>query len=357
MRKKSNKSLFIAIAVIFVNLSVANADIVYLKNGGSVEGKIIESTDKEYKIKVRTGTLSINKADVKNIEEKPVDLSKIHSPQELYKLKSSKIKDNNAPAHFELGVFCFESRLYDEALGEFNTAKDLDLSYVERVDAYITKIKKVKSKKKKKKIEKKKEERKKVFTINKEDEGKPELAFDPISFKMFLSTFEDEVAREEYLEGCFLKAQEATEQASRETDPKSTQRALYAALDYYRASSLAKDPEISRPAVEGSQTLLRKLIESEDKVLNVPVGRLQKESNEFLSSIPPDEVQSYCHRYLEMAKEIEEELSSMDSGSKESKSRVRAALNCYMLVYNFTDDLKLRKKVLLDIKRCNRLLK
>lgn len=64
------------ILIIFCALiqSYADADIIYLKNGGKIEGKIVNKTEKGMQIKVPYGEVFINSLDVVRIEEKPIKI-------------------------------------------------------------------------------------------------------------------------------------------------------------------------------------------------------------------------------------------------------------------------------------------
>ncbi|MBM3253697.1 MAG: hypothetical protein FJZ16_05560, partial [Candidatus Omnitrophica bacterium] len=129
----------LALASLLISISLY-ADIIYLKNGEKLEGEIINTTKEGYEIKVKSGNTPIKKEDIKRIEEKPTDSLKIYSPSEEYQIRLSKIDPKDAGAHFQLGTFCFNNALYEEAANEFHTAKDLDVSYSQRVDKVLKEI-------------------------------------------------------------------------------------------------------------------------------------------------------------------------------------------------------------------------
>ncbi len=49
----------------------AAADLVYLKNGNSIEGEIVEESPEAVRLKVGEGTVGIARSEIKAIEEKP----------------------------------------------------------------------------------------------------------------------------------------------------------------------------------------------------------------------------------------------------------------------------------------------
>jgi tetratricopeptide (TPR) repeat protein len=341
------------------------ADIVYLKSGGKLEGKVVNTTQDTYEIKVKSGKVVIKKEDVQSMEEKPVDISKIYSPIEEYRERLSKIDPKDAKAHFQLGFFCLEYSFYDEATDEFNLAKELDISFTQKVDKQLKSIEDLRAKDS---YLRKKEDIKEI--VEKEEQfGKeirsqlgpmkqysPDSTFDTEGFKMYLDTFKDEDKKTEYLRDCFLKAQKAEKEVLPETNVPTARQKLLLALDLYKSASFSKEPAVSNPAKEALKRLTKKLIEPEKDRLSVPIGRLYKEINEFLATISMDEAQSYCSGYLKMGKALEQEVDNLSINSEESKLKLGTALNCYLIVYNFTNDPQIKKEVLTSIKRCNKKL-
>ncbi len=341
------------------------ADIIYLKSGGKLEGKITEATQEGYEIKIKSGKIVVKKEDVLNVEEKPVDLSKILSPREQYQERLSEAGSKDAEAHFQLGIFCFENNLYNEAAYEFNLAKELDISFTQKADKQLKVIEGLKDKYN---YIEQKEDIKEI--IKKEEEFikkirpqlspmrryNPDATFDAGGFKMYLDTFKDEDKKTGYLKDCFLKAQKAEKEALAETNIPAARQRLLLSLDLYKSASFCKEPEISNPAKEAVKRLTGKLIEPEKERLSVPVGRLYNEINEFLINVSIDEAQYYSNAYLKMGKALEQEADSLSVNSEESKLKLGAALNCYNIVYNFINDAEIKKEALTSIKRCNKRL-
>lgn len=341
------------------------ADVVYLKSGGKIEGKILSVSEDGYELKVRAGKVFVKKKDVERVEEKDVDLSKIYSPLEQYTLRLSKIDPYSAEAHFQLGMFCLENKLYEEASNEFRLAKELDISFAQKVNEQFKIIEDLRGKDN---YLKQKEDINEI--LNKEEqferEIRPQLnpmrqynpnsTFDTDGFKMYLDTFKDEDKKTEYLRDCFSKAQKIEKEVLPGTDIPTARQKLLLALDLYKSASFCKEPEINNSAKESITRLIKRLIEPEREKLSIPIGRLYNEINEFLATLSIDEAQNYCNSYLKMGETLEQEANSLSVGSEDFKLRLRAALNCYLIVYNFTNVEATRKEVLTSIKRCNKRL-
>ncbi|MCK4249230.1 MAG: hypothetical protein KAX15_05570, partial [Candidatus Omnitrophica bacterium] len=151
----------LVVIISLLYLSCVYADVIHLKNGGDLEGKIIEETEQTVKIKLVVGEVEIERARIKNIEKTPTEediyLQRVNELDENdiqghYKLglfclennlkeyariefeKANEIKLNNAETHFTLGEFCFENRLYNYALIQFERAVLLDSSFTERFE-------------------------------------------------------------------------------------------------------------------------------------------------------------------------------------------------------------------------------
>jgi len=341
----------LALASLLISISLY-ADIIYLKNGEKLEGEIINTTKEGYEIKVKSGNTPIKKEDIKRIEEKPTDSLKIYSPSEEYQIRLSKIDPKDAGAHFQLGTFCFNNALYEEAANEFHTAKDLDVSYSQRVDKVLKEIEDLKARLNKR--EGKKEKIKPQF--KREVFGSSTSPFNKERFAMFLSTFKDKDKKIEFLRECLLKAKELEKQIDATTKPEERQRNLFSALDFYKQAAFSEEQEITNTANEAIKRLTRGLIEPKKGSLNKPIGRLYSEINEFLSTVSIEEAQGYCEGYLKMAKDTEIEAETLSVDSEEFNLKLRTALNCYLIVYNFTNDPQIKKEVLTSIKRCNKKL-
>ena len=87
----------------------AAADIVTMKDGRVVEGKILEDNGTAIKIKLKKGTMSFDHKDIASIEKKA-------TPEEEYKERFAKLDPKSAAGHFELGKWAGGRELEEEAI-------------------------------------------------------------------------------------------------------------------------------------------------------------------------------------------------------------------------------------------------
>ncbi len=91
--------------------SLASADVVHLKNGGSLEGQIVEEGDAVI-IKLPVGEVRVSREAVERIEKKPGALEEYHK-------RAAAIKDDDPEAHYRLGVWALSVGLKRQAEEEF----------------------------------------------------------------------------------------------------------------------------------------------------------------------------------------------------------------------------------------------
>jgi hypothetical protein len=65
------KVVFLSLFVALLSISLAFADMVHLKDGRTLEGKIISETKDTITLKMALGEVSIKREEIKEIEKKP----------------------------------------------------------------------------------------------------------------------------------------------------------------------------------------------------------------------------------------------------------------------------------------------
>jgi len=100
---------------------VAAADTVHLRDGRKLEGELTDLGG-QYELKMKFGTLKVNKADVLRIE-------KAVNKGDLYKQKLDGLSAVDAQGHFELGQWCRQNELADEAKAAFEKAVAIDANH------------------------------------------------------------------------------------------------------------------------------------------------------------------------------------------------------------------------------------
>lgn len=104
-------------------VSAANADVFHLKNGGAVEGTLIEQTDTQYRIRAQIGIVTIEIDQVERIEERA-------SQFDDYQARVAEAGDT-AAAQFALAQWCQEHKLDDEARRHLARTVELDPGHAE----------------------------------------------------------------------------------------------------------------------------------------------------------------------------------------------------------------------------------
>ncbi|MHC4661459.1 MAG: HEAT repeat domain-containing protein [Planctomycetota bacterium] len=109
----------LAVAITFLLVSTAAADIVILKNGGRIEGEVIDQGDSVL-VRIKDGmTTTIQRKDIKEIIIKK-------SPLQIYEEKSFALADDDLLGHYALGLWCLDQGLNKEAEIELEKVIALD---------------------------------------------------------------------------------------------------------------------------------------------------------------------------------------------------------------------------------------
>lgn len=113
--------LTVLVLMLALAAGTARADIVYLLNGGQIEGKVTRRDGKVY-IEQPDGVVIVSEDEVDYIEPKA-------TPLEIYgeKLKAIAAQaDGQAEAYAQLGKWCGENKLKNQAQASYKKAVELD---------------------------------------------------------------------------------------------------------------------------------------------------------------------------------------------------------------------------------------
>ncbi|MFP4058278.1 MAG: prolyl oligopeptidase family serine peptidase [Candidatus Brocadiia bacterium] len=106
------------IAFLLLLLPLAGADVVRLKNGNILEGKVVEKTEELIRLKTGKGTVSIARAEVESIEAG-------ETPIEAYTRIAAELADDDARGHMELAQYCIDNHLVSQAIAELRYVRSL----------------------------------------------------------------------------------------------------------------------------------------------------------------------------------------------------------------------------------------
>jgi len=92
------------------------ADVVRLKNGNTIEGKIVEETDREIRLTTSgDGVMLVLRSQVASI-------TRSEAPFEAYARRAAKLSDEDAAGHYALARYCLEHKLEEQAIVELRRA-------------------------------------------------------------------------------------------------------------------------------------------------------------------------------------------------------------------------------------------
>lgn len=97
----------------------ASADIVTLKDGRVLEGKVVEDDGKVLKLKMRKGTMALDRKDIESVQQKA-------TPEEEYQERVKKLDPASAPENLELARWAGTKDLDAEAIRHLLAAWKLD---------------------------------------------------------------------------------------------------------------------------------------------------------------------------------------------------------------------------------------
>jgi len=108
-----------AMLAVLLSVSAVHADVIYLKDGGTKEGKIVGNENGVVVLEVEIGKL---KANVRYPEDEIDRIEKIAPPKEAFEEKLAAIQADDADAYYKLGLWAEERHLADQAKTAFEKA-------------------------------------------------------------------------------------------------------------------------------------------------------------------------------------------------------------------------------------------
>jgi tetratricopeptide (TPR) repeat protein len=108
--------------------TLAFSETIVLKTGKTVEGKILEQTDKSIKVDLNGILMTYRLADIESIDAKPVIPAELSSEQ-----KPLSSVPSSAEEYFENGFNYIQQSNFSQAISDFTKAVGLDPNYA---DAY-----------------------------------------------------------------------------------------------------------------------------------------------------------------------------------------------------------------------------
>jgi len=119
------KKVFMFLSLwLLLSASTSRADVIYLKGGRKLEGEIVSQESEKVTVKVKGGTIVLDKSDIIKIEAKA-------SPEETYQKKLAALKEDDAQAHFELALWCKKYGFYEEYEALLEKTLEIDPGHIQ----------------------------------------------------------------------------------------------------------------------------------------------------------------------------------------------------------------------------------
>lgn len=123
------KTLIFILTILIFLIQNSFADIIKLKNGNSLEGKIISEANSEYKINIGKGTRVLILTVSQNDVEKIIRKSSTSNEKILreYEEKLAKVDENDPESWYQFGLWCKKKKVLEpESYDAFEKALALD---------------------------------------------------------------------------------------------------------------------------------------------------------------------------------------------------------------------------------------
>ncbi|MFW6163909.1 MAG: hypothetical protein ACODAJ_14150 [Planctomycetota bacterium] len=101
----------LVLLVLVMALPWAGADVVRLRNGGELVGKIVESDDDSVTIRTPTSKMTVPRARIESIERG-------EAPSDVYARRAAELADDDVKGHLALADYCAEHDLRKQAVAE-----------------------------------------------------------------------------------------------------------------------------------------------------------------------------------------------------------------------------------------------
>ncbi|MBL7222676.1 MAG: prolyl oligopeptidase family serine peptidase [Candidatus Brocadiae bacterium] len=99
----------LACLIVAVAAAPLHADIIRLKNGNTIEGKVIAQTDTKVRVKTGDGEVSLPRDRIASIVKR-------ETPLEAYAQQAAELPDDKAQPHFDLAEYCIRHNLRTQAI-------------------------------------------------------------------------------------------------------------------------------------------------------------------------------------------------------------------------------------------------
>ena len=330
--------------LLIVSLVVTNfafADLILLKSGGVMQGKVLSEDKDSIKFKNSSGNVEVIKQDlIASLIRREEELSL--SPEESYLKQSKLIPSTDAQGHYKLGCFCLENSLLDYALKELNQAREIDSQYEKPATKQIKYIESVKERAAKMIRVARKNTREPIpplsrtaikYRLEKDKLAVPNNQEDVMLIVEIINTFNDGELIEEYAQK-YLELGSYSEKKQMSGLGIENGKLIMIPFCYQVAFWLTQEQQ-TRDMAQGG------LLRFKDKLEKVKKNRILTPRSKadrdviilFIKSFKGDEERSpYYGWYYEMAEEFKAKVKKTTHSNEKDRGNLEIAVYCYEIV-------------------------
>lgn len=343
------------------------ADIILLKSGGVMQGKVLSETKASIEFKGSSGeTEMVRRCLVSSVVKREERLSLL--PENIYQKRLKSISATDAKGHYHLGLYCLENNLLDYALKEFNRSKVIDSRFEKMVTGHIKYIKSVKKKVEqitgvKSEVEEEMSpltQRRIESELEKGDLAVPCSREDAELISEIINNLAVSGLKEKYAQRYLELASYFEKAQMGRRDARNKKNYCSSLLCYEIAYDVAQDGQmktIVQQKIRNTEEWLRKRKKAE---FIIPYSKDDKDcAILFIKSLENDAARkSYYGRYYYMGDEFKVKASDENVISKKEKRRnIEIVLRCYEIVKSaYIRDVLIEGFVEAKIKECMALL-
>ena len=105
----------------------ATADILVLKSGGRIEGKVVAESETAYTLRVGKSEIAVPRDNVQEVIQRD-------TPEELYHQMLRRLEPDDPVGHYQVALFCIKEKMDSEAQDLLRRALELKPDYPEALD-------------------------------------------------------------------------------------------------------------------------------------------------------------------------------------------------------------------------------
>ncbi|HOX09013.1 MAG TPA: hypothetical protein PLA52_00065 [Candidatus Omnitrophota bacterium] len=382
----------IIVSVLAISVfSPAFGDIIKLKDGTVINGRIIKEDNIQYEVKLKTGgTAVFPRSWIISLKKEDIPDDQLYTVTDKYAEKLNKMDTKSASAHLELAEWCQENGTFDNGLlqaakdhlakaaeiepkitgrasdkllksqekhldGAFKIA-EVEYKHEEYIKAEHALLAIINSGIESSYVYKSKELLRKIWGSSKADQimasrdDLPDVEYTRYDVDSVISHIPEKETKDAYLKKCLIKAKDYEERAQ-EVNRGNSAGYYIAAITCYHALSEVENKDIRELSNSKSLQLMRKFFDSNP----VPFSDARRAlmTNYLVALSDPKFSEEIAKRYLKVGDEYYKKARKLKQPEKGEKAQV--AYYSYSIVNDISKDEKVKQSAFENMVECQRL--